>query len=192
MLDDWFDRFKCSSSSDASRPARGRCDPVTGETLFSSDTKAAVQNCKEKASFMQDPLPLEQMYDVILPSPNSPHQLKEHMSRRGESCLESFHLMLAHFGDCGMRASLADNLNLTGTARYNLSMRHRRRLLTLENSERKKMPAACESIPSCFNQSELAHMNQIAIDTGTPTTNLPFKNLEMLQPDTGERFFSEC
>jgi len=38
MLDDWFDRFKCSSS-DSYQPAKGRYDPVTGDTLFSSETK---------------------------------------------------------------------------------------------------------------------------------------------------------
>ena len=114
MLDDWFDSFKCTSS-DESRPARGRKDPITHETLFSSETKEAANECKKKAACLQDPLPLEQMHDVIPPSPNSPHQLNECLSRRGESCLESFHLMLAHFGNCGVRTSLADNLNLTGT-----------------------------------------------------------------------------
>ena len=97
MLDEWFDRFKCTTS-DSTRPARGRLDPFTGETLFTSETKAAVLNCKEKASFVQDLLPFEQMYEAIGPSPNSTHQLNEYISRRGESCLEAFHLMLAHFG----------------------------------------------------------------------------------------------
>ena len=122
MLDDWFDQFKCSSSSDSSRPARGRKDPITGDTLFTSDTKGTVEECKKKSIHLQDPLPLDQMYNVIQPSPNAPHQLKEYLSRRGESCLESFHLMLAHFGNCGMLTSLADNLNLTGTARHNLAI----------------------------------------------------------------------
>ena len=104
MLDDWFDRFKCSTSSpDNLRPARGRKDPVSNETIFSSETKGAINECKKKASCMQDPLPIEKMYDVIQPSINSSHQLKECISHRGESCLESFHLMLAHFGYCGMR-----------------------------------------------------------------------------------------
>ena len=62
-------------------------------------TKDAIVNCKEKAQHLQDPFPLEQMYDTILPNPNSPHGLNEYLSRRGESTLESFHLMLAHFGN---------------------------------------------------------------------------------------------
>jgi len=151
MLDAWFDQFK-GTSSDASRPARGRKDPVNGDTLFSSETKSAAEECKKKASYIQDPLPLEKMCDVIHPSSNSPHQLKECISNHGESCLESFHLMLAHFGNCSMRTTLADNLNLTGTARCNLGVRHKRRLtsLTPENPERKHTPAAHESIVSFF------------------------------------------
>ena len=193
MLDDWFDQFKCSSS-DNKRPARGRKDPVSGDTLFSCETKGTVEECKKKSMHLQDPLPLDEMCDVMHPNPNAPHQLKECLSRRGESCLESFHLMLAHFGNCGMRTSLADNLNLTGAARHNLSMRTKRRLidLTLENTEaRRKTPAAHESVITFFNDAELLHVNQIAIQAGTSPHNLPFKCVEDLPADNGERFFSE-
>jgi len=120
MMDDWFVQFKCALS-DKTRPTGGRKDPISGDTLFSSETKGAVDKCKKKAMCLQDPLPLDQMHDVIQPSPNASHQLKEQLSRTGELCLESFHLMLAHFGNCGMRSTLADNLNLTGTARHNLT-----------------------------------------------------------------------
>jgi len=196
MLDDWFNRFKCTASDPVgSRPADGRRDPITNETLFSADTKDAIKNGKEKASFLQDPLPLHQMHDVIEPSPNSPHGLKEHLSRRGESCLESFHLMLAHFSNCGMRTSLADNLNLTGVARCNLSIRHKLRLtvaLTPENTmERRKIPAAFETIVSFFNHSELNYINSMALAAGVKPSDVPFKHVEILPEDNGERFFSE-
>jgi len=199
MLDDWFDNFKCTTSdSSSSRPARGRFDPVTGETLFSPETKEAVKQCKAKAMYLQDPLPLKDMCDTIEPSPYSPHQLKEYLSRRGESCLESFHDNLSHFANCGMRGSLADNLHLTGTARYNLTMRHKRRLtsscltpLSLQNPQRKKIPAAFEGTASFFNHSELSHINQMAIDAGMSPNNLPFDAVETLPVDNGERFFSE-
>jgi len=191
MLDDWFDSFKCTSS-DPSRPPRGRKDPISGDTLFSKETKESVIECKKKASYLQDPpLPLDQMYEVILPSPTSTHQLNEHLSRRGESCLESFHLMLAHFGNCGMRTSLADNLNLTGTARHNLAIRHRRCLLTLQNTQRKKTPAAFESIVPHFNHTELHYVNRLAIAAGIKSVNVPFNKVETLPADNGERFFSE-
>ena len=126
------------------------------------------------------------------PNPNAEHQLKEHLSRRGESSLESFHLMLAHFGNCGMRTSLADNLNLTGTARHNIAMRHKLKLTSLTPGSRKKMPAGFECLVSCFNHSELAHVNRVAQSAGAPPQSLPFQQVEMLNQDNGERFFSEC
>jgi len=190
MLDDWFDRFKCTAS-EGSRPGRGRRDPRTGETLFTSDTKEAIRLAKVNAKHLQDPLPIQQMYYVIEPNPNAPHQLKECMSRRGESSLESFHLMLAHFGNTGMRTTLADNLNLTGTARHNIAIRHRLRLTTLTQGSRKKIPAAYEGLVSFFNHSELAYINSLATKTGTSPQNLPFQHVEKLAPDNGERFFSE-
>jgi len=191
MLDDWFDRFKCTASV-GSRPARGRRDPLTGETLFTADTKESIRLGKVNSKFLQDPLPLEQMYFVVPPNPNSTHQLNEHMSRRGESSLESFHLMLAHFGNCGMRISLADNLNLTGTARHNLTMRHKLRLTSVTPGSQKKIPAAFESIVAFFNHSELAHVNTIAAAAGASANDMPFKEVEPLPTDNGERFFSEC
>jgi len=187
-LDQWFARFKCTAS-EGSSPALGRFDPVTGDSLFTPETKTAIANCKEKSMYLQDPLPLDQMYDVTLPNPNSPHGLKEHLSRRGESNLESFHLMLAHFGNTGMRETLADNLNLTGTARYNLQIRHKMRIsrLTDENT-RALTPAGWETIPDHFNHSELDYVNKLARSAGI--TQEPFPNLETLQPDNGEKFFS--
>jgi hypothetical protein len=40
-LDNWFDRFKCSTSSEGSRPALGRLDPVTQQSLFTMETRTA-------------------------------------------------------------------------------------------------------------------------------------------------------
>jgi hypothetical protein len=195
MLDDWFDRFKCSTSSEnARRPALGRLDPITQQTLFTPETRTAWTNCKEKAEYLQDPLPLDQMYVSIAPNPNSSHGLTEYLSRRGESSLESFHLLLAHFGNCGMKDSLADNLNLTGTARYNLMIRHKYRLASLKGVadgeiEQRKTPAGWESFIAYYNHAELAWVNQLATSAGA--SKKPFANVETLEPDTGERFFSE-
>lgn len=103
--------------------------------------------------------------------------------------------MLAHFGNCGIRTSLADNLNLTGTARHNLVMRHKMRLATLtdENTAvlRSKMPAAMRELWGHFNHTELQHINQMAVDVGMPQSNLPFQMVETLPKNNGERFFSE-
>jgi len=47
-LDDWF--CKCMVTySHGSRPAWGRSDPCQNVSLFTSDTKSAVKNCKQKA-----------------------------------------------------------------------------------------------------------------------------------------------
>jgi len=134
------------------------------------------------------------MYDIIEPSPNSTHQLKEHLSRQGESCLESFNNNLFHFASCGMCRSLADSLNLTGTAWYNLGIRHKRRLTTLalQNPQRQKIPGAFESVLSYFNHTELEYINQLAIDAGMSPNNVPFRTIQKLPQDTRERFFSEC
>jgi len=55
MLDDWFDRLKCTSSNPETRPARGRLDPLTGDTLFTHETKEAIKNAKDKSACLQDP-----------------------------------------------------------------------------------------------------------------------------------------
>ena len=197
-LDDWFCKYKLTSSDPDTRPARGRLDPVRMVSLFTADTRDAVENCKKKAQHLEDPLPLNQMYDEVPPHPNSKHQLTEFLSKRGESKLEAFHDRLAHFGNCGMRDTLADNLNLAVTARYNLAIRHKRLLLTPENTEaenpiewmenRKKTPAAWEKVVPYFNHSELSYVNRMAITVGcTP----PFPSAEPLPPDNGEKFFSQ-
>jgi len=166
-LDDWFCHYKVSSSDPINNPAGGRLDPIRQETLFTAETKNVVDNCKEKDQHLADPLPLQQMHDTILPNPNSTHQLTEHLSKRGESKLEAFHDRFAHFANCGMRDTLADNLNLAGTARHNLSIRHKRSLVSpnekgrggggvLSDPEsRKKIPAGWDRVVPQFNHSEL-------------------------------------
>ena len=86
-LDEWYHRFKCTTSNPDSPAAQGRLDPRTQQTLFSPETKVAWLNCKDKAEHLQDPLPLHEMYDTIPPNPNSTHGLNEYLSKRGESGL---------------------------------------------------------------------------------------------------------
>jgi len=193
LIDDWFVRFKVTAS-EGSRPARGRLDPRTRQTLFKAETKSAVEECKKKAQYVCDPLPIDEMYFTIQPNPNSKHQLPQHLSRRVESKLESFHDNLSHFANCGMRSSLCDNLNLCGTARYNLSMRQKL-LLTHQNTQkeaasRKNIPSAWEDVVPCYNHAELEYVNNLARQAGS--SSVPFSNVETLPDDNGERFFSEC
>ena len=114
-------KYELTSSNPEAAPAGGRLDPSRGIALFTAETKEAVENCKQKAMHLADPMSVEQMYERIAPSPNSQHQLTEYLSKRGESKLESFHDRLAHFGNSGMRDDLSDNLHLAGTVRHNLA-----------------------------------------------------------------------
>jgi hypothetical protein len=176
-----------TASDPDKNPACGRLDPARGIPLFTSDTKSAVENCKEKAIYLVDPLPLEDMYDSILPNPNSTHQLTRYLSKRGESNLESFHDRFAHFANCGTRSTLADNLNLAGTARYNLAIRHKRRLILWSSLDtRKNIPALWEEVVPYQNHSELWHINTLAASVGAP---IPFPTAKKLPKDNGERFF---
>ncbi len=191
-LDDWFCKYKVTASP-GSRPACGRLDPIHQVPLFTHETKDAIENCKDKAHFIADPLPLEKMYDQIAPSPISKHGLPEYLSRRGESKLEAFHDRFAHFANSGMRDSLADCLNLSGTARYNLAIRHKRSLMLSTVAagaqvDRKNIPSAWEKVTPYYNHSELGYVNNMARAIGLIP---PFPNAEQLPQDNGERFFSE-
>jgi len=192
MLDDWFCKCKVTTSN-PDNPAFGRLDAIRQIPLFTTDTKTAVENCKEKVKYLADPFPIERMYQEMLPSPNATHDLSEHLSNRGESKLEAFHDRFSHFANCGMRQSLADNLNLAGTARYNLSIRHARALTSqyenpLTKEARKKISTAWEKVVPFFNHSELLYVNGLAKSVGC---NYPFPAAEMLPPENGERFFSQ-
>jgi len=187
-LDDWFCKYKVTSSDPDLRPARGRLDPYHNIPLFRKETKEAVRNCKEKATHLSDPMDIEEMYDKIPPNPNSKHQLTEYLSKRRESKLESFHDRLAHFANSGMQDSLSDNLHLAGTARFNLAIRHKRSLMTLETTQRSETPASWEKIVPFWNHAELGYINTLAVEVNCLP---PFPKAERLPKDTGERFFSE-
>ena len=168
--------------------ARGRRDPRTNQPLFTEDTHLAIENCKQKAVYLSDPLPLEDMYLTVAANKNSRHSLPEYIAVRGESKLESFHDNLANFANCGMRESLADNLNLQGTAHYNLTIRFKHRLLAMTLDERSLVPAGWECVVPYWNHTELRFINEMAVSSGSQQQ---FQWVENLPEDTGERFFSE-
>ena len=116
--------------------------------------------------------------------------------------MEAFHDRFAHFANCGMRNTLADNLDLAGTARHNLAIRHKRSLVATKEQNpiqkqvsppadpemRKKIPAGWEQVVAYHNHSELWHVNRMAKAAGCEQ---PFPHAEVLPADNGERFFSE-
>ena len=187
-LEEWKTKYKVRAS-EGSSPARGRLDPRTQQSLFTAETHQAIENCKNKAEFLSDPLPTKKMYLEIKAHPNSKHGLSEFVSYRGESKLESWHDNLAHFGNGGMNEALSDVLNLCGTARYNKKIRQNVRLANLNSQQRNKnMPAAWEGVVSHWNHCELAFINKLAVRCGAKK---PFDYVEDLPDDNGERFFSE-
>lgn len=74
-LDGWHCKYKVTATDPEDRPARGRLDPVHQVPLFSEETRNTVRNCQDKAEYLSDPLPLEQMYDTMPASPNSKYGL---------------------------------------------------------------------------------------------------------------------
>ena len=156
-------------------------------TLFTPETKDTLEHCKQKCKFLQDPHPIDKMYIAIKPKKNSTHGLTEYISIRGESKLEGFHDSLAHFANAGMNNGLADAINLCGTARYNLAIRHKLRLINKEKEN--DIPLLWEKVVPFHNHCELNHVNKLAKES--TMTSVPFPNVETLVDDTGERFFSE-
>jgi hypothetical protein len=117
-LESWFVKYKLDES-EGQQPGQGRRDPLTGAKRFTPLTRDAAAMCKVNAEHLQD---VGEIYIEIRAKPDSQHQLSEWLSTRGESKLESFHDILAHFGNTGMDAELADSLDLAETARYNMKV----------------------------------------------------------------------
>ena len=187
-LHKWFVRYKVEAS-EGKAMGGGRVDPFHGKKLFTPDTKPAIDNQVLVADCIQDPLSVEEMYRELRPSPRSKHKLTEYQSLRVESRLEGFHDPLGHFGNTGMNASLCDALNLTGTARYNLAIRHRIYIGTLPPSERGNLTLEYERIPSFYNHTRLKFINEMAKKVGWDKEPFPFAR--PLPEDNGERFFSQ-
>lgn len=188
-LDLWWDKYKVTSSDPVNRPARGMRDPASGLGLFTEQSKATVARCKERAKELQDPRPVTDLYREIKASPLSKNKLSVWCSLRGESRLESFHDPLAHFGNGGMRHELADNLNLMGTARHNVRVRHMLKRANEDPACRAEMPLYVATEPSYFDHTKLTFANGLARATGYG--EIPFPDARDLPDDTGERFFAK-
>ena len=188
-LTQWFDKYKVVSSDPINSPAGGSPDPNTGKYLFTSATKPVVEEQKKKCDHLGDPAPIDSMYREVKPPINSKHGLSKWLSLRGESKLESFHNPLANFGNGNMNRHLADALNLLGTCRHNVKVRHRLWLADTALCERPKMYQQWEDLPSYFNHSDLLYINGLARLLGCK--RVPFLHTRSLPPDNGERYYSD-
>ena len=137
-LMEWFNKYKVDASDPMNNPGAGRRDPKSLKTLFTVDTKPTLLQQLQHCERLQDVYPIEQMHVTIPPNPSSKHKLVAYLSLRGESKLEGFHGELAHYGNGGMKPELADSLNLMGTARHNVRVRHK--LLLAKKGETNNSP----------------------------------------------------
>lgn len=185
----WHCRYKVTSSNQNEAPAMGRIDPTSKKPLFTEETRDTLQLQMKNAAYIVDPLPLDMMYRKIEPPATSKHGLPEYISLRAESKLEGFHNPLSNFGNTNMRRGLADNLNLEGTSRYNVTIRHRLTESSIPPDKKNDIPGYWRNYPSYFNHCELKHTNDLAKAAKYP--DIPFQYVRSLPDDNGERFFSE-
>ena len=176
--------------STRSQAARGNYRAVVfsteGRSIFLPEAKAAIQQGKINCDFLQSPF---DMYRATEAPPKSKHGLTKWVTDRGESCLEMFHRLLAHFANMDMRASLADALGLAGTARFNMRMRLKMKRQADLPEENGRIPAFFRDEPIFFNHSNLHAINARARSCGSQQDR--HTKLEILGEDNGERFFSE-
>jgi len=102
---------------------------------------------------------------------------------------KSNHLIARHFANGNMRRSMADYLNMEGTAKMNPRIRQRRRMAELDPKGRAKVPVAFHGVPHFTNHLRLSLVNVLARKAGLGCD--VHQDVEVLQPDNGERFFSE-
>ena len=178
-LQKWFDQYKGSE------------DPRTGKKLFTVDTKTAVVEQMKNAVYIQDTVPLKDVYRVVKPTAGTKHECSEYHSLRCESKIEAYHDHLAHFGNCGMNANLCDALNLIGTAKYNVKIRHKLRMSNDSDSSAaaESVPMGWKTEPDFYNHCELIFANGLAEQVDYPI--LPFPFARPLPEDNGKVFFAK-
>jgi hypothetical protein len=187
MLTEWFNQYKMVSSDPFEEAGSGRVDPHTKKLLFTPETRGAVLEQKKNAGVIQDKLSLCDMYREVRPTKATKHGLSEYISLRCESKLERFHADLANFANGGMRMSLCDNINLMGTARYNVRIRHKFRIAEQDPSINKNIGSHWLNQPETYNHCELEYIQKLSKEAGLP--EVPFKYARPLPDDNGERFF---
>jgi hypothetical protein len=158
------------------------------KAVFSFFTETAVEEQHDAVDHVADP-PGFEMYEEILPGPNSKHGLSQYLSNRLESSLEKFHEFLAHFGNTGMRPGISDCLNLRGTGEDNVKIRFKlRQREKRKRREPSSVPSRLENTPPHLNHMMLEHLNcELQLKGLKPV----FADVDPVGPDTGERFLSE-
>ena len=181
-LREWWCKHKVTAT-DGEPPGQGETDK--GRTLFMAGARQAVCALMENVKYL--PEIVGDCYRKIEASAKSKHGLARCVSEKGESSLEKFHHLLAHFANMGMRRTLADSLNLRGTARYNLKLWHK--LFLDKSCSQEVVPSHFQDEPCFLSHLKLKEINRRAFKHGAKFPR--HKNLRHCPEDNGEEFLSE-
>lgn len=180
----WWIEYKVEASEGE---PRGKGILHNGMSIFMPGARAALRAGYESAQYLADIL--GNMYNKLERTPFSKHGLSKWVATRGESSLEKFHHLLAHFGSMGMRRELADSLGFRGTCRYNLKLEWKWTPLADRPEEIGDVPSRFRECPCFYDQSSLAENNDRAQRCGSLL--MRHTQVKLLKPDNGEVFFSE-
>ena len=163
-----------------------------GKRLFTDFTVKTVIEQMSKTEYIVDCLSKDELYLEVKASAQSKTGLSTYIGARGsESKLEKGHHAIAHFANGGMRHTLADYLGLGGIALYNRRIRYRLKLAKLKPEERAKVPVGFQTSPHYTDHLRLSHNNNLGRVAGLQVDVHKPSDVEILQPDNGERFFYE-
>ena len=186
-LDKWWRDYLVNASQ--GMPAGGgRRDPKTNDTLFTPETRNAVENGKKTLPYVVSQISEDDMYRQYNAAPRAKHSLPTYRTQTGESNLENLHNYMADWGNCGMNMELSDTINIAGLAQHNARCREKIRVGMLPSSEVEKIPSRFRGMPLHRNHSKLAVGNALAAKVGAETV---YSDLVELGPDTGEQFFGQ-
>jgi hypothetical protein len=180
----WWIEYKVEAS-EGEPPGKGVLH--NGLSMFMPGARAALHAGYESAKYIADVL--GNMYNKLEPTPFSKHGISKWVAIRGESSLEKFHHLLAHFGNMGMRRELADSLGFRGTCRYNLKLEWKWAALADRPEEIGDVPSRFRELPCFYDHSALAENNLRAQRCGSPLVR--HTKVKLPKPDNGEVFFSE-
>ena len=162
------------------------------ERLFTNETEKTVREQANKAKWVVDTLSKDELYLQVEAGSMSTTGLTMFIGARGsESKLEKGHHAIAHFANTGMRHTLADFLGLGGIALHNLRIRYRLKIAKMAPSDRAKIPVGFHRSPPFTNHLRLSHNNALGRKAGLTVDVHQPKDVEILQPDNGEKFLYE-
>jgi hypothetical protein len=158
-----------------------------GHSVFLPGARDAFRNGLGTLKHIPNVFP--NMYKQLEATPFSKHGLCKWIAEKGESSLESFHHLLAHFANMGMCRQLADSLGLRGTARYNLKLDWKWTAISERPKENGFILSCFRDIPCFYDHSALAEINARARQCGSMRDR--HTALKVLPQDNGEEFFSD-